>query len=347
MDERPHLATLLSQVLVAFTIEADSEFESRMPHRTALSRAAGEPERGPWLISLAMWANFLKYVPDNGIAVDELGCLSGIRRPDVDGMTRWGYVSVDDGVLSLTRGGKGARRVWTAIEDRIETRWRGRFGEDVIVELREALDAADADVADVWPDYLPVVGYGLVTMRQLGADRDRALTATTFSAVLSRALTTIAVAFERTAPISLALAANALRVIEPSGTLVRDIPSLAGIAKEITDVSLGHLEKDGLAQLRTEGRARIATLTGLGVLTRENTDGRRAELDAGFEAAREPLERILSNTDGLVEALTPQPSAWRSHRKYAAQTKRLLTDPRAALPHFPIVTHRGGFPDGS
>ncbi|HEU5416629.1 MAG TPA: hypothetical protein VFV41_02975 [Streptosporangiaceae bacterium] len=32
------LPTPLSQVLVAFTIEADNEFERRMPHRTAWAR---------------------------------------------------------------------------------------------------------------------------------------------------------------------------------------------------------------------------------------------------------------------------------------------------------------------
>ena len=32
---------------------------------------------------------------------------------------------------------------------------------------------------------------------------------------------------------------------------------------------------------------------------------------------------------------------------YATATARLLADPRAALPHHPLMLHRGGFPDGS
>jgi hypothetical protein len=36
MDARPHPATLLSQLLVAFTMEADAAFEVAMPHRAAL-----------------------------------------------------------------------------------------------------------------------------------------------------------------------------------------------------------------------------------------------------------------------------------------------------------------------
>jgi hypothetical protein len=29
------------------------------------------------------------------------------------------------------------------------------------------------------------------------------------------------------------------------------------------------------------------------------------------------------------------------------QTEAMMTDPMKALPHYPLVTHRGGWPDGS
>ncbi|HEY7176300.1 MAG TPA: hypothetical protein VH442_15400, partial [Micromonosporaceae bacterium] len=63
MASRVPLPTLLSQALIAFTIEFDNEFEYRMPHRTA-DRPGG---RGPWLTSMAMWSNFIRLVPDEGI----------------------------------------------------------------------------------------------------------------------------------------------------------------------------------------------------------------------------------------------------------------------------------------
>lgn len=53
------LATLISMALVAFTIEADNEYEQRMPHRTSWGPAA-KSRSGPWLMSMAMWANFLR-----------------------------------------------------------------------------------------------------------------------------------------------------------------------------------------------------------------------------------------------------------------------------------------------
>ncbi|SPD85444.1 protein of unknown function [Micropruina glycogenica] len=47
---RAPLSTLLSWALVAFTIEADNEFESAVPHVTSQDRRDGRPGRGPWLV---------------------------------------------------------------------------------------------------------------------------------------------------------------------------------------------------------------------------------------------------------------------------------------------------------
>lgn len=334
-------------MLVAYTIEADGEFEASMPHRTALSRSIGERPNGPWLISLAMWENFLRYVPEVGISLAELSARVGIRTLQTAGMTRWGYVAVVDEMVRLKPGGRAAARAWDPIESRVESRWRERFGTESIDSLRSAIASSVANIREVGPNYLPVVDYGLWSARQLRADRDPTEQRDSLSALLSRALTVIAVAFERTSPVSIALAANALRVLEPAGTAVREVSSRAGIAREITDVSLGYLEKRGFATLASDGRRRTATLTRAGAGIQEFTDERLDELDGRFEPVRAALEAILSNTEALEDALTPHPSAWRAQPPYAAQTKRMLAEPRAALPHFPIVTHRGGYPDGS
>jgi len=49
MDGRIPLPTLLSQALVAYTVEFDNEAERQMPHRTATRGSAD-----PWLVSLVM-----------------------------------------------------------------------------------------------------------------------------------------------------------------------------------------------------------------------------------------------------------------------------------------------------
>ena len=347
MDARPHLSTLLSQVLIAYTIEADNEFESLMPHSTTVGVAAGEKRAGPWLISLELWSNFLAFVPPEGISPADLSARAGTRKLQVAGMTRWRYVRSENGLLLLTPGGTRAAEIWRPLEARIEERWRERFGADAVASIRSSLAGCLADITQIGPDYLPQVVHGLWTTPQLRPDRDPSELSDSLSAVLCSALTVIAVAFERTSPVSLALAANALRVLEPDGVPAAEIWIRAGIAREITDVSLGYLEKQGLATLSGTGRAKVVKPTAGGVAAQRQTDERLDELDRRFEPARAALETILSNTDGMVDALTPHPMGWRAQKPYLAQTERMLVNPRAALPHFPIVTHRGGFPDGS
>jgi len=49
----------------------------------------------------------------------------------------------------------------------------------------------------------------------------------------------------------------------------------------------------------------------------------------------------------LAEGLRPYPDGWRAHKPYLAQTTAMIDDPGGSLPHYPVVSHRGGFPDGS
>ena len=80
------LSTLLSQLVVAFTIVLDNEFERRF-------RDAGGGAR---VASLTMWSNLLRFVGD-GITVDELVAAVGLPRRRVlsaiGGVERWRYVS--------------------------------------------------------------------------------------------------------------------------------------------------------------------------------------------------------------------------------------------------------------
>lgn len=56
------LAALLSQVLVAFTVEFDNEFERRMGE-------AGYPGAR---LSLVVWANLMRFVAERGLSVRDL-----------------------------------------------------------------------------------------------------------------------------------------------------------------------------------------------------------------------------------------------------------------------------------
>jgi hypothetical protein len=202
---------LLSQVLVAFTIEYDNEFEHQMPHRTARGPAA-HSLRGPWLVSMPMWSNFMQFLPEAGASLRELADLP--RLTNLAGLDRWGYVVVEpdpvDGrpkpprsnwVVRPTPAGRRAQELWRPLAGVIEQRWQERFGADDIGRLRHSLEG-------------------------------------------------------------------------------------------IVDQSEG-------GQLR------------------------------------------------LSRGLVPYPDGWRAHNPYLTQTTAMAQDPRGVLPHYPMVSHRGGFPDGS
>src|SRR6266851_8034290 len=80
------LSALLSQALVAFTIEFDNEAEHRLPHRTT-DHGASSQGGGAWLVSLAMWENCMRYVTEEPITVGELEALARTGT-NLDGMRR-------------------------------------------------------------------------------------------------------------------------------------------------------------------------------------------------------------------------------------------------------------------
>jgi hypothetical protein len=88
------LPTLLSQVLVAHTIELDNEAELQLPHRTIRGDDPEARHDGPWLVSYALWANALQYVDAGGITVVALCGRARTTGLLLGGLRRWGYVTV-------------------------------------------------------------------------------------------------------------------------------------------------------------------------------------------------------------------------------------------------------------
>jgi methyltransferase (TIGR00027 family) len=129
------LSALLSQTLVAFTIEADNEAEHRIAHRTASYGATpGAAPGAPWMTSLLMWANCLRHLPDAGISIAELRDRARTET-NLGGMRRWRYVTYTpdpgpgkrprpDAVIAPTRWGMVARGTWAEAVALVESRWR-------------------------------------------------------------------------------------------------------------------------------------------------------------------------------------------------------------------------------
>jgi DNA-binding MarR family transcriptional regulator len=369
------LPTLLSQTLIAFTIEFDNEWERQM---------TGSVARRFFLVSLPMWANFMRFVPEEGVRVRELRASARVTeaslRSRLRALERWGYVKVEpvapgaeprppfrDWIVRLKNVGRRAREVWGPLGSDIEKRWEARFGAADIERLREALRAIAGRLDVELPQYLPVVGYDMFSGVEPLERRTPSGSAAGLglSALLSHVLLAYALEFERESRLSLALAANALRVVDESGVRLRDLPSLTGLSKEAVAVSVGFLEKQGYVGVEPDpaaSRTKRVRLTekgrGAQAAYRRNL-ARVDELWAtrfGTSEIRR-LEAVLRELAGrrdphhdrplLAQGLVPAPGCWRASKPYLAQTTAMLRDPFASLPHFPTVLHRGGWPDGS
>ena len=173
----PHLPALLSQALVAFTIEFDNEAEHRLPHRTTSYGASGHGDGDPttWLVSLAMWENCMRHVTDEPITVGELQTRARTGT-NLDGMRRWGYITIDGtarkihkgrpgpgAVLRATAPGLRARQIWLPLPGLIEQRWRECFGADQIGRLRDSLIAVVRRLDPGLPDCLPILSAALLS----------------------------------------------------------------------------------------------------------------------------------------------------------------------------------------
>lgn len=372
------LSALLSQALVAYTVEADNEFEHQMPHRTA-SFGSTDGRGTLWLTSLAMWENCLRYLTPDGVTISELHRQARLAT-NLDGMRRWGYITIEpgvsggtskkpraDAVLRPTRAGLHAQEVWRPIPGEIERRWRERFGEGEIDRLRQALWEIMSQVKYALPEFLPILGYGLFTRgRRSSADRVATMqdepetqppapvadvANLPLSALLAKALLVFAVQFERESNVSLAISADVLRVLGAQDVQVRDLRRLSGISKESLSMALGFLEDRELAIVGPDSsgsRYKVVRLTPKGLEAKEmylqlvEDIEQRWRVRYGEQSVarlREALEPLVGLSDAnspLFQGLQPYPDGWR------AKIARPET-----LPYFPMVLHRGGYPDGA
>jgi len=374
MDSRLPLSTLLSQALVAFTIELDNEFERLMPHRTTKTVPTGGLPKAPWLVSMVMWSRFLRFIRRDGISVRELRELAQVSPKELGMWLRrmahwWGYVTVESAgaggrakrphseiVVRPTSAGQKAREIWRALFPVIEARWRDRFGDADVGRLRQALGAIVEQIDADLPDYLPILKYGLFTKdadyRKRSGEAASVVSQLTLPALLSKVLLAFAIAFEDESKVSLAICANVLRVAGDGAARIRDLPRLAGVSKEAVAMAVGFLEKRGYASVELESpgaRIKVLTLNSKGrhakdvyqnlVWDIEERWGGRFGKEA-VASLRDALEQVVGKptTTGspLFAGLEPYPDGWR------ASLPRPL-----GLPHYPMVLHRGGWPDGS
>jgi DNA-binding MarR family transcriptional regulator len=369
MDGLLPLPTLLSHVLVAFTIELDNEAEQQMRHRTTRHGSKDGSLHAPWLVSVVMWSNCMQFVDEQGVSVCELERRARTKT-NLAGMQRWGYIVVEPDpadhrpkppssawLVRATPAGRKAQEIWRPLVGVMESRWQERFGTNEIAELRESLWAVASRLDVVLPECLPILGYGLFSRgeyQQRAGERhdNRTDLPLPLAALLSRVLLAFAIEFESESDLSLAISANVVRVLDEKGVPVRDLPLLTGVSKEAIAVSLSFLTKRGYAVVEAEQNCRRTKFARLNSKGRESQTAYRQLLDViekrwqtrfgkeTIRSLRKSLEPLVGDPTAqlspLFRGLDPHPDGWR------ASVRKPNT-----LPHYPMVLHRGGYPDGS
>jgi DNA-binding MarR family transcriptional regulator len=361
MQDLP-LSTLLSQTLVAFTIEFDNEFEHRAPHRT--TSHASTPG-APWLVSMVLWQRLLQFVPLDGITAGELYRLTPFNKGELRAWLtrlsrRWGYLTIErpsaastpaQYIICPTEGGFRAQEMWRPLTGIIVERWRDRFGHEAIYRLTASLQALIDKQRSGLPGSLPVLGFDMRT--KAPAPKPHASAEPTLSALLANALYAFALDFEHQSEMPLAIGANLLRLAGPEGVRIRDLPRLSGISKEAVAMAVERLAECGFATVESErsgSRARSLHLTASGSQTRARYIRRLWEIEKRWETnfgdaivatLRKNLEDLVIGETGLPPsplflAIEPYPDNWRA-----------AVPPLETLPHYPMILHRGGFPDGA
>jgi hypothetical protein len=176
---------------------------------------------------------------------------------------------------------------------------------------------------------------------------------------VARVLSAFAIEFDERSRGSLAIGASILRVLdEEHGVALRDMPTVTGVSKESIAMAVGVLKthklivEESMPGAKTGKQMRL-TASGTEIKHRARRlveamehEWRAHVGDAAIHRLRAALEAIAraegaepdENGNALLiyAGLRPHEENWRAALK-----------PAKTLPHFPMVLHRGGYPDGA
>ena len=317
---------------MAHTIEFDNLAELRLPHHTS-DEARGEGSDTPWLVSYVCWANVLEYVGPDGLTVGALRAQARTDRLLLEGLRRWRYLRLIPPAgkaltkpfpaatqVRTTRHGRRAQDIWRALPAVMDERWRGRFGDDSVERLHQALATVFTRLPIDPPAFLPVVvphpereGRGARRPDHPAIRWPRARP--TSSRCSPGCCCPSRIDFEAESRLSLPISANTLRVLDRDPRRLRDLPRLTGVSKEGNAMCTGFLERRACAVVEPDPaatRGKVIRLTDKGV------------------AARAKYERLAGrHRGGLAHHLRP---ASRRHAARRARDARRRRHPRVVSP---------------
>jgi len=368
------LSALLSQILVAYSVELDCEFERRMLQTQ--SRSAR--------LSLVIWLNVLQFLADGPVSVRtlasraltaEAGAAAGLGC-----LERWGVVALQPGKragfgsgrgiradwpVRLTASGETAVRIWPGLILEIDARWSKRFGDDA-TRLRRSLEAIEHQIDLELPRGLPVA---ILKLPEFGPRKSAAEDGLPLPVLLSRVLLAFALDFERESQTPISLCANAIRVLSDEPIPETEIPKRTGCSEETAGIGWQHKPYIVVERDPARGRGKFVRLSKAGIQAQQEYYNRTRDIEKNWKKRfrtatkeiRESLTTLLKRgelSDGLkpppgttrAGSQTPAlgrvdigPAARQRKRDLVIQTEAFVRDPAGTLPHYPLWDMNRGF----
>jgi hypothetical protein len=323
------LSSLLSQALVAFTIELDNEFERRM---------AESGHHGARL-SLVVWSNLMRFLVGGGMSVRDLAARALAPQErikfELGCLQRWRFIVLqpdpadDCSIVTRTRGrggrdlrkgwgsGRGIRadwfirltseglkavEVWEPLLGEIEQRWRARFGDREIRRLCESLRAVTDQLNIELPHGLPV-GIRRTEAETYPPRATQDARPLLLPALLSQLLLAFAMQFDRESKAPLALSANTLRVLGEKPVRVADLPLLTGGSPETSGVGW-QLKPYVITEAdQTAKRGKRVRLTPLGLKAQQTYHRLVGEIETRWATrfGQDEIRNLRASLQGFLE----------------------------------------------
>ncbi len=376
MRSAPHkpLSALLSQILVAYTVEVDSEFERRMLETQ--SRSAR--------LSLVIWLNVLQFLANGPVSVRTLASRALASeeqgKAPLGCLERWGFILLQPGKragfgsgrgiradwpVRLTASGESAIRIWPELIPQIDARWSKRFGDDA-TRLRRSLEAIEHQIDLELPQGLPGA---ILQLPQFAPRKSPAEDGLPLPVLLSRVLLAFALDFERESRTPISLCANTIRVLSDEPISEAEIPKRTGCSAETAGIGWQHKPYMIVERDPGRGRGKFVRLSEAGIkaqneyysIARDIEEKWKERFPAATKEVRGSLTTLLKRGE-LSDGLKPPPGTTRAgtqtpalgridigpaarqrKRDLVIQTEAFVCDPAGALPHYPLWDMNRGF----
>lgn len=320
LAQRP-LSGVLSQALIAYTIEFDNEFERRM-------RKVGHPG----FLSLTAWANIVRYLSAEGFSIGALAAQSSVKPKEtyvvLGALERWGFVVLQPPAgPSAGRPDTAHRRVgfggprgltaqwqvlptdrtmtalgaWPSVLKHTEQQWCSRFGAESMDELRGALGRLLDTFDEPLPQGLPE---GSDPPMRGGPPIEAPKGQPATPVLLAQLLWAFARDYDAGTGVPIMWAANVLRVLDREGVRVASLVSSTGLSPYEVRVS-SQLRRSGWVEIvddQQSARGKLIRLSPEGVRAQATYVPRAGAVEDAWIArfGRKPMARVRAALDDLM-----------------------------------------------